>query len=66
MINRRKFLEAGAAVGVGTMLPLKIGRAAEQLSRAGRTAAPGGGGISPTLTKFVDPLRCLRRTRRRQ
>jgi spore coat protein A len=55
MINRRKFLEAGAAVGVGTMLPLKIGRAAEQLSRAG-TAAPGGGGISPTLTKFVDPL----------
>ena len=56
MINRRKFLEAGAAVGVGAMIPTKIAKAAEAASRAAGTAAPGGGGVSPTLTKFVDAL----------
>ena len=55
MINRRKFLEAGAAVGVGAMLPVKVAKAAEAASRAHATgfAAPG---VSPGLAKFVDPL----------
>src|SRR5690242_11948263 len=57
MINRRKFLEAGAAVGVGAMLPLKTVKAAETISRrASGMAAPGAPGVSPVLTKFVDAL----------
>jgi spore coat protein A len=59
MIDRRKFLEAGAAVGVGAMMPVKVARAAETMSRAsgangaGSAAAPG---VSPPLAKFVDVL----------
>lgn len=53
MINRRKFLEAGAAVGVGAMIPVKVAKAAEKMARTGRAMAPAGGG-SPTLTKFID------------
>lgn len=59
MINRRKFLEAGAAVGVGTMLPVKIANAAETMSRAGATNGAGAAavpGVSPPLAKFVDEL----------
>ena len=59
MINRRKFLEAGAAVGVGAMLPMKAAKAAEAMTRAGRpnsAGAPAGAGVSPPLAKFVDAL----------
>ena len=56
MINRRKFLEAGAAVGVGVMLPVKVAKAAEKMARQSGAAMPPGGGGSPTLTKWLDPL----------
>ena len=58
MINRRKFLEAGAAVGVGAMIPLKVGKAAETIARKGSALAGGAPvvGASPPLTKFVDAL----------
>ena len=51
MINRRKFLEAGAAVGVGAMIPVKVAEAAEKMarSRAGSALASGG---SPPLAKW--------------
>ena len=53
MINRRKFLEAGAAVGVGAMLPLKVASAAEKMTKRSGAAMPPGGGGSPPLTKFL-------------
>ena len=57
MINRRKFLEAGAAAGVTAMLPLKVGRAAEAVARAGiEPLAPAVPGVSPVLAKYVDDL----------
>lgn len=56
MINRRKFLEAGAAAGVGAMIPLKVGKAAEAMTRAGTTAAAAVPGVSPVLAKYVDAL----------
>ena len=58
MINRRRFLEAGAVAGVGAMLPLKAGHAAEVLSGAdaGAAAVVPPGGVSPALTKYVDLL----------
>lgn len=58
MIDRRKFLEAGAAIGVGAMIPVKVSRAAEKMARAGGRAAGGAApsGVSPALRKFIDPL----------
>lgn len=67
MYNRRKFIEAGAAVGVGAMLPWKAAEAAEQAALATRgvehvkataaMAAPvPGPGVSPVLTKYLDNL----------
>ena len=56
MINRRKFLEAGAAAGVGAMIPLKVGKAAEAMTRAGTSSLAAVPGVSPVLAKFVDAL----------
>ena len=58
MLNRRRFLEAGAVAGVGAMLPLRAGHAAEVLSGAGAGAAAviPPVGVSPALTKYVDLL----------
>ena len=57
MINRRKFLEAGAAVGVGAMVPVNVAKAAETMVRArsaSGAAAAAVPGVSPPLAKFVD------------
>ena len=57
MINRRKFLEAGAAVGVGAMVPVNVAKAAETMVRArsaNGAAAAAVPGVSPPLAKFVD------------
>jgi len=57
MITRRRFLEAGAVAGVGAMLPLKAGHAAEQLAGAGASNLMAAAvGASPALTKYVDLL----------
>jgi len=56
MLNRRRFLEAGAVAGVGAMLPFKAGHAAEALSGAGAAAVVPAVGVSPVLTKYVDLL----------
>jgi spore coat protein A len=55
MINRRKFIEAGAVASVGAMLPFEIGHAAEQTAVRGLTSAAAVG-ISPALMKYVDAL----------
>jgi spore coat protein A, manganese oxidase len=47
MATRRDFLKAGAIAGAGALLAKGAGQKA--------VAAPGGGG-SPNVTKFVDPL----------
>jgi spore coat protein A, manganese oxidase len=57
MINRRRFLEAGAVAGVGAMLPLKAGHAAERMAGvAGGDMMAAAAGVSPALQKYVDLL----------
>ena len=58
MINRRRFLEAGAVASVGAMLPFKVGRAAEGIAGAagGDIMAAAVPGVSPALQKYVDLL----------
>jgi spore coat protein A len=66
MYNRRKFIEAGAAVGVGAMLPWQAAEAAERAAlatKAAPTKAVAGmaapapvPGVSPVLTKYLDNL----------
>ena len=55
MINRRKFLEAGAIAGVGSMLPWKTAGAAG-VESAAAAAAVVPVGVSPVLTKYRDLL----------
>lgn len=57
MLDRRQFLKTGAAAGIGVMLPVNVGRAAELATGAGTTAlAAPVVGVSPALTKYVDDL----------
>ena len=57
MLNRRRFLEAGAVAGVGAMLPLRAGQAAERMTGAASGAMlAAAAGISPALQKYVDLL----------
>src|SRR5689334_8722861 len=60
MINRRRFLEAGAVAGVGAMLPIKVAKAAEKAARVqnngAMAAAAAPVGVSPALTKYTEVL----------
>ena len=54
--NRREFIGTLAAAGVGTMVPWRLGHAAEAVATAGADAAaapPVVPVVSPALTKFV-------------
>ena len=60
MVNRRKFLEAGALAGVGAMLPWQAAQAATKVASKGSRRAAAmvvpGAGISPPLAKYVQGM----------